>query len=49
MEISFIIPAYNGEQFIMRNCICEIRRWEWEEQIEILIIDDGLRTARDNL
>ena len=40
MEISFIIPVYNGEQFI-RRCICEIRRWEWEEQIEILIIDDG--------
>ena len=40
MEISFIIPVYNGEKFI-RRCIRAIRRWEREEQIEILIIDDG--------
>lgn len=40
MEISFIIPVYNGEKFI-RRCIREIRKWENGEQIEILVIDDG--------
>lgn len=40
MEISFIIPVYNGEKFI-RNCARTILEWRKEEQIELLIIDDG--------
>lgn len=40
MDISFIIPVYNGEG-CMKRCIASIRKWNWGPDIEILIIDDG--------
>lgn len=40
MEISFVIPVYNGESCIGK-CIAEICRWDQKEEIEIIIIDDG--------
>ena len=40
MEISFIIPVYNGEHTILR-CIQSIQKWKVPLKIEILIINDG--------
>ena len=40
MEISFIIPVYNGERCI-GECIGEIQKWDKKEEIEIIVIDDG--------
>lgn len=40
MEISFIIPVYNGEACVGK-CIGEIRKWNKDERIEIIVIDDG--------
>lgn len=40
MEISFIIPVYNGERCI-GECISEIQKWDKKEEIEIIAIDDG--------
>lgn len=40
MEISFIIPVYNGEESI-KKCIESIQNWDKKPEIEILIINDG--------
>lgn len=40
MEISFIIPVYNGENCILR-CIRSIQAWNKAAEIEILVVDDG--------
>lgn len=40
VEISFIIPVYNGERWILR-CISSLQKWNREEQIEIIVVDDG--------
>lgn len=40
MEISFVIPVYNGEVSIGK-CIQELQKWDRPEEIEIIIIDDG--------
>ena len=40
MEISFIIPVYNGEKYI-KSCVTSILKWQKQPKIEILIINDG--------
>ena len=40
MEISFIIPVFNGENSIEKS-IGSILKWNREPKIEILVIDDG--------
>ena len=40
MDISFIIPVYNGEKS-MERCLQSICRWDWKADIEIVVIDDG--------
>lgn len=40
MEISFIIPVYNGQKTI-QNSIKSIQNWKKEQEIEIVIINDG--------
>lgn len=44
MEISFIIPVYNGENYIEKS-IDSILKWNWYMQIEILVVDDGSTDA----
>lgn len=40
MDISFIIPVYNGEES-MERCLQSICRWDWKADIEIVVVDDG--------
>lgn len=40
MEISFVIPVYNGE-ITVSHCISSIQKWNMMQEIEILIINDG--------
>lgn len=40
MEISFIIPVYNGEKDI-ENCVSSIREGNWKAEFEIILINDG--------
>ena len=40
LDISFIIPVYNGETSI-RKSIDSVRKWDKQPDIEILVIDDG--------
>ena len=40
MEISFVIPVYNGE-ITVAHCINSIQKWNMMQKIEILIINDG--------
>ena len=40
MEISFIIPVYNGASTVS-HCISSIQKWNMMQEIEILIINDG--------
>ncbi len=40
MDISFILPVYNGESYIEKS-IGSILKWNREPKIEILVIDDG--------
>lgn len=44
MDISFIIPVYNGESCI-KKCIDKLKKWDQREEkgieIEIIIVDDG--------
>ena len=40
MDISFIIPVYNGETCVIK-CIESIYRWNWKPEIEIVVVDDG--------
>ncbi len=44
VEISFIIPVYNGEKWILR-CIHSLQKWDKEEQTEIIIVNDGSKDA----
>ena len=40
LDISFILPVYNGESYIEKS-IGSILKWNREPKIEILVIDDG--------
>ena len=40
MEISFVIPVYNGASCV-EECIREILKWDKKEEIEIIVVDDG--------
>lgn len=40
MELSFIIPVYNGADSV-EKCIASIQKWDYEPKIEILVVDDG--------
>lgn len=40
MEISFIIPVYNGEK-TLEQCVESIGKWHRDEEIEIIIVNDG--------
>ena len=40
VDISFVIPVYNGEKCI-EECVNSILTWNWKQEIEILVIDDG--------
>ena len=48
MEISFIIPVFNGESYI-EKCIGSILKWNRKPKIEILVIDDGSTDKTVNL
>lgn len=48
MDISFIMPVYNGESYIEKS-IGSILKWNREPRIEILVIDDGSTDETLNL
>jgi len=40
MKVSVIIPAYNEEKYL-KKCIDSIRKQDYGDEIEIIVIDDG--------